>query len=538
MYIQKYKKNVKGVEYFTYFIAESYRENGKVKRRHLANLSGFPIEAINGFSDVLKNLNNTSTNINSNNININNLDDTLGKSFGALYVFNEMMKKNGISKALGNSKQARLAILQICSRIIAPDSRNAIANEWADSQAIEEVLKLTKWNEDSLYINLKWIAENQSKIEKSLFKSRHKNVPIKNIYLYDVTSSYFEGKENELAFYGYNRDKKKGKTQIVIGLLCDSFGYPVSIEVFNGNTADTKTVSNQLKKLSNLFGVKNVIFVGDRGMIKSNQIEEINEINFNYITAITKNQIESLIKNKSIQIELFNEKITEVECDNVRYVLRKNPYRTVEIQQIRKEKKEIIENKIEEFNKFLMTHPKSKTKTYIEKTKSLIKKFKLNFYLDINIDNDNRKIKLIENTEKLKEEEMLDGCYIIKSDISKNDATAEEIHSRYKDLSFVEQAFRTLKQSIEEIRPIYVRKESHTRGHVFICMLAYIVIRDLQLACEKLKRTRKGLISTLDSVKYNEIKIKQIVIKKRPKNIPQKVQDILDCLKINLPNYL
>ena len=154
--------------------------------------------------------------------------------------------------------------------------------------------------------------------------------------MYDVTSSYFEGTENELAAYGYNRDGKKGKMQIVIGLLCDEQGYPISVEVFKGNTQDTATLASQFKKLQTRFGIENVIMVGDRGMIKSASIATISELNWYYITAITKPQVETLLKNGDIQLELFIDEL--IEIDEVRYVLHRNPIRAVEIQESRNQK--------------------------------------------------------------------------------------------------------------------------------------------------------------------------------------------------------
>jgi transposase len=146
-----------------------------------------------------------------------------------------------------------------------------------------------------------------------------------------------EGTENELAAYGYNRDGKRGKMQIVIGLLCDQDGYPMSVQVFDGNMGDVKTVSDQLQKLQHQFGVEQVVFVGDRGMIKSASIKEITELKWFYITAITKPQIEKLIKQKVFQLELFTDELMEVKQENIRYVLHRNPVRAKEISEKRKQ---------------------------------------------------------------------------------------------------------------------------------------------------------------------------------------------------------
>ena len=183
------------------------------------------------------------------------------------------------------------------------------------------------------YPNLAWLAENQARIEQQLFKQLHPN-GCSDLFLYDVTSSYLEGDYNALAAWGYNRDGKPGKKQIVIGLLCDSQGRALSIEVFAGNTGDPKTVGSQIQKVVQRFGGKGVTFVGDRGMIKGPQIKELGQEHFHYITAISKPQIESLLKKKVFPMELFDTTVSEVASipEKVRYILRRNPQRALETQ--------------------------------------------------------------------------------------------------------------------------------------------------------------------------------------------------------------
>ncbi len=184
--------------------------------------------------------------------------------------------------------------------------------------------------EDNLYENLSWLAENQESIEKRLFALRRgQSKP--ELFLYDVTSSYLEGDQNALADWGYNRDKKRGKKQIVIGLLCDDQGEPVSAEVFTGNTLDPQTFGAQVKKVAERFGCERVTVVGDRGMIKTAQVEDLTEVGFHYITAITKPQIRSLIKKGVFQLELFDQQLCEIKDNGVRYVLRRNPLRAKEM---------------------------------------------------------------------------------------------------------------------------------------------------------------------------------------------------------------
>jgi len=186
---------------------ENYREGKKVKHRIISNLSKWPEHLVAGLDKLLK-----GEKINT----VDDLQPSLGKSFGAILTVLEISKRLGIKQALGNTTKSSLALFQIAGRIISQGSRNYLANQWVKGQAVEEVFKLKKINEDKLYSNLVWLSQNQQTIERKIYKYRCKDKPVKEIFLYDVTSSYLEGNQNELAAYGYNRDKKKGKKQIVI----------------------------------------------------------------------------------------------------------------------------------------------------------------------------------------------------------------------------------------------------------------------------------------------------------------------------------
>ena len=214
--------------------------------------------------------------------------------------------------------------------VIAQGSRLS-AVRLAQQQAACDVLGITEsFHEDDLYQAMDWLETKQEEIEERLFQLRYKNKK-PYFYLYDVTSSYLEGEQNELGAYGYNRDKKRGKKQIVIGLMTDDEGYPIAIEVFQGNTQDTQTVHNQIEKMAKRFGVSHVTLIGDKGMIKKTQVEELKAIDFHYITAITKPQIETLLKSGVIQLGLFDEDLAEVKDQGERYILRRNPIRAQEI---------------------------------------------------------------------------------------------------------------------------------------------------------------------------------------------------------------
>jgi len=196
------------------------------------------------------------------------------------------------------------------------------------------------------------------------------------LFLYDVTSSYLEGEDNAFGAYGYNRDGKKGKKQIVIGLLCDEDGTPVSTEVFRGNTQDPQTFGAQVRKASQRFGCQRVTFVGDRGMIKSGQIEELAKAGFHYITAITKPQIDTLLSGGVLQMALFDDSLCEVEQESVRYVLRRNPVRAEEIAATRVGKQASVAALLQERNQYLAGHAKAKVSAAAKKVRAKIARLK------------------------------------------------------------------------------------------------------------------------------------------------------------------
>lgn len=382
---------------------------------------------------------------------------------------------------------------------------------------------------------MEWLSENQEKIEDKIFKQRANKQNIKTVYLYDVTSSYLEGTQNELATYGYNRDKKLGKKQIVVGLLTDDLGYPVSVEVFKGNTSDTKTVSNQLKKLKTRFGVERVVFVGDKGMIKSSQIEEINseEYKWNYLTTITKGQIKTLISQNVIQLDLFAEKVCEIKTeDNIRYILRKNPERAKALQENRLLKIEKIKSIISEQNTYLKEHKKASPEVAERKIKTKISRLKLKDIIQISVDN--RIIKTSIDQKVLIKVSELDGCYVVKTDVSATELDAQTAHDRYKDLVKVEFAFRTMKTTLEEIRPVFVRKQANTRGHVFVVMLAYMIIKYIAEALSEYDFSRKYIFESLDKINYIQYQYEGKIINTMPKKISADQQKILKALKIKL----
>ncbi len=524
---QKYQRN--GRNYRRTLLRNSYRKEGKICHDTIANLSKCSDEEINALKFALKN----KSLIASKQIPGCDVKTHQGLSVGAVWLLHKMSKRIGIQKALGNSKQAGLALWLVISAVIGCVSRLS-AVRLAKSHAACDILNLESFCEDDLYKTLDWLNEQQSQIENKLFGYRYQNRK-PNLFLYDVTSSYFEGDKNELAAYGYNRDKKKGKKQVVIGLLTDDEGYPVSCEVFEGNTKDTATFKNQVDKIVNRFGIKKVTFVGDRGMIKSAQIEDLSEEDFFFITAITKPQIEKMLKDGLFQMDLFETQVCEVKHDNVRYVLRRNPIREMEIREVRNGKLMSLKKLCKKKSEYLSKHPRAKVPTATKEINNFAKKLKIDDWVKVNARE--REFDIEIDKDKLTEIEKLDGCYAIKSNVSSADASKETIHARYKDLADVEWAFRTMKTTLLHIRGIFVRKENRTRAHVFTSMLAYMLAYELRRLWQDEEITIEEGIEELSSVCATEVIIGGIAIQTVP--TPRQMgQQLLAKANVTLPDAI
>lgn len=535
MYITRPKRtSSNGKTYETILLRESYREEGKVKNRTIANFTHCNpadvaiIELALKHKDNLANL--LSTSSSSETITLRE-----GLSVGAVWAIDQVAQRVGIKTALGKDFQGQLALYQIMARLIEQGSRLS-AVRLAKVHALPDVLGMTQgFSEDHLYENLQWLSERQEIIEQSLFATRRKNRKT-DLFLYDVTSSYLEGQHNELAAYGYNRDQKKGKKQIVVGLLCDEEGDPVSVQVFEGNTQDTQTFSDQIKKVAERFHCPRVTFVGDRGMIKSLAIEELTAQGFHYITAITKPQIKTLMKRNVIQLEFFDENLCEVEDDGVRYILRRNPERVELLARNRADKHKAIEALLAEKNAYLQDHPKADETVARQKVEMKIARLKLSPWMRVTCTE--RNLKLEWDEAALAEATRLDGCYVLRTDLSEEAADRQTIHSRYKELSEVEWAFRTSKTGHLELRPIHVRKEESTRGHVFIVMLAYLIRRELEKAWSGLDVTVEEGLKQLSTLCTMEIEIQG---KGTCHQIPEpreQSQALLQALNIRMPHAI
>lgn len=510
-------------------LRESFRKNGKVNTRTIANLTHCNPSEVTAIRLALQHKDDLGA-LKS----LKEVEVEQGLSVGAAWLVYQVAREIGIEAALGKDRAGKLALWQVMARVINQGSRLS-AVRLAQVHAACDILGMREgFNEDDLYDNLGWLAENQSQIEERLYSKRYTEKK-PELFLYDVTSSYLEGECNELSDWGYNRDKKRDKKQVVLGLLCDERGDPVCIQVYRGNTQDYKTFEGQIKKVAVKFGCQRVTLVGDRGMIKSRQITALGEAQFHYITAITKPQIEKLLREGVFQMELFDQALCEVEQAGTRYVLRRNPERVKEIVTMRQGKKGSIEKLCDQANGYLIEHRRARVATQLKKIEKKLEQLKVSGWLRVMAEG--KRLELREDAAALAEEAKLDGCYVIKSDLPK-EITSQVIHDRYKDLVQVEQAFRTCKTGLLEMRPWYVTKEKSTRGHALVVMLAYLITHYLQQVWAGFNLTVEEGLAQLSLIASTKITIKgqescQCIT--RPGSMTAK---LLEAANIHLPQTL
>src|SRR5438094_2214997 len=504
MYIDTSHITRGGKTYTRHLLRESYRAHGKVLHRTIANLSHCSTAEIEALRLALRHKETLE--------HLGSIQDAItlrqGLSFGAVWTVYHVARRLGIAQALGTTREGKLALWQVIARVIDQGSRLS-AVRLAMAHAACDVLGLDTFDEDALYENLDWLAGAQAAIEDRLYAQHTRTKPI-NLFLYDVTSSYLEGTQNALAAFGYNRDGKKGKRQIVIGLLCDEDGYPVSIEVFPGNTQDPHTFATQITKVKARFGVQAITFVGDRGMIKGQQVEDLAQHGFHYITAITKPQIEKLLRTGTLQMDLFDHELAEVLTDEgIRYVLRRNPVRAQEVRDTRHAKLATLQAQVAKHNQYLADHPRAHVPGALQKLVARAKTLRLSDWVELTVEE--RTITLTVKTSAQQEAAKLDGCYVLKTDLAPAQAPKELVHDRYKDLASVEYAFRTCKTAHLEVRPIFLRLAERTRAHAFVVMLAYQIIHYLTACWSPLDITVEEGLHALTTLCLVEVS---------PKNAP------------------
>lgn len=458
----------------TILIRESFREKGKVKTHTIANITHWDparIEALRralrgDFDGVLE-----------------NRPFVCGPIFGVLFVLKSITDRLGITKALGKNAYAGLALFLILARVAHQGSRLS-AVRWAQNHAVNELIGIPSFDEDDLYDTLDWLSFRQEQIENRLFQEYvKKQGSPPALVLYDVTSAYLEGTCNDLAAFGYNRDNKRGKMQIVIGLLTGPDGEPLGVKVFDGNTSDVQTVNDQIDLIKSRFGIQEVVFVGDRGMVKTKGKLALHESGFNYITALTDPQIRKLLKSNVLQMELFDERLHEVQQGSVRYILRRNESIRTKEERRREDKLQKLAELIEKRNTFVQGSNRANPEAGLRSVLTWTRKHRLVSFVSLSL-KDRELVCLIDESAKT-QAALLDGCYVIETDVAQTVLDTQSIHDRYKDLQQVERDFRTLKTALLEVRPIFLRNGARTKAHVFVAMLALKVVREIRQKLSK-----------------------------------------------------
>ncbi|MEW6350509.1 MAG: IS1634 family transposase [Thermodesulfobacteriota bacterium] len=379
------------------------------------------------------------------------------------------------------SRKKTLCVAMIVARILDPCSKLATCRELDEespSHSLGEVLGIGQVDVDEMYGAMDWLLTRQSGIEDG-FARRHLSEGA--LCLYDVTSSYFEGRKCPLAKRGLNRDGKKGKLQIVIGLLCNAQGCPVSIEVFDGNTADPKTLVPQIEKLRTRFGLGRVVPVRDRGMITDARLVEDVRPNagLDWITALRAPAIRELADAGLVQLSLLDQmdlaEITHPDYPGERLIVCRNPLLAEDRARTRQE---LIEATEKGLNKIVEATTRSKrrlkgTDKIAMKVGKALGRFKVGKYFKTEITDES--FRYCRNKDRIDRDAELDGFYVIRTNVPGEELSASDTVRAYKSLSVVERAFRSLKTVDLKIRPIHHHLGDRVKAHVFLCMLAYYV---------------------------------------------------------------
>ena len=456
-------------------LRESYRHGGKVRKRTLANLTQWPPEIVAGLTALIK----------GGNVALDGDGFEIERSLphGHVAATLGILHDLGLHKVIATrrSRQRDLVVAMIVARIIDPRPKLATArglNAETAFTSLGEVLGLGAIDENDLYAAMDWLLARQGRIEEALAQ-RHLHDG--TLVLYDLSSSYFEGKTCPLARLGYSRDGKKGTLQIVYGLLCDVEGRPIAIEVFEGNTGDPATLATQVDKIRNRFGLARVVLVGDRGMITEARIrEDLDGIEgLSWITALRGPAIRELVTAGHLQPSLFDEidmaEITSPDYPDQRLIVCRNPLLA---EQRRHKRQELLEATERDLEKVVTAvtrtrRPLRGADKIGLRVGRIINNYKVAKHFDIRIGDDS--LTYERKAERIAEEAALDGFYVIRTDVPAATLDTEQTVRAYKGLSKVERAFRSLKTVDLKVRPIHHRTSDRVRAHVLLCMLAYYV---------------------------------------------------------------
>jgi hypothetical protein len=461
-------------EYTNTLLRRSYREGGKVKKETLANLSRLPPEAIDAVRATLR-------------------GEVLVAAGGAFEIERSlpaghvtaalaMARRLELGRLLDRqpSRERDLVLAMICQRAIYPASKLATVRAFSQSTLADE-LAVSNADEDDLYEAMDWLVARQERIEDRLAR-RH--LADGELVLYDVSSSYFEGRACELARLGYSRDQKRGTPQIIYGLLCDKPGRPIAVEVFSGELHDDKTLPSQIDKLKTRFGLGRVVVVSDRGMVTKANLELLREQGTGWITALKAPQIGKLVRDGALQLSLFDEhnlaEISAEEYPGERLIVCRNPLVAAERTRKREELLAATERGLAEIAQRVERGTLKGADQIGLAAGPALKRYRVKKHFEVKITDTTFTYQ--RKSEQINAEAALDGIYVLRTSVTDRELDSGEVVRSYKQLKVVERAFHTLKGPELEIRPIHHRLEDRVRAHVFLCMLAYYLTWHLRQA--------------------------------------------------------
>jgi transposase len=454
-------------------LRESYREGGKVRKRTLCNLSDWPTAHVEGLRGVLK-----GGIVIAPERDAFTVTRSLPHGHAALVL--GTARNIGLDGFIGpdGNRCRDLVLAMIVARIIDPGSKLALARTLSPdtgASSLGTILGLGEVDEDELYAALDWLRERQSAIETALAKRHLKNG---TLVLYDVSSSYMEGNCCPLAHRGYSRDGRKGTLQIVYGLLCAPDGCPVSIEVFDGNTGDPKTLAVQVEKLKQRFGLDHMVLVGDRGMITQARLtEDVKAAGLDWITALRGPAIKDLMASGVLQLSLFDERdmasITSPDFPAERLIVCRNPDLAAKRAHKRQALLEATERDLARIRVAVARrrNPLRGATEIALAVGAVVEKHKMRKHFDLDITD--TKLTFARKTEAIAAEAATDGIYIVRTNLSPEVLDDAAAVRSYKSLSQVERAFRCIKTVDLQVRPVHHWLADRVRAHVFLCMLAY-----------------------------------------------------------------
>lgn len=451
-------------------LREAWREGTRIRKRTLANLSDWSPDQVEAFRRVLKGHKLVAVD------DVFSIERSL--PHGHVQAVLETIGRLGLDKMISSRRcrERDLVIAMIAEQLISPCSKLATTRAWHTTTLAEE-LAVTDANEDELYAALDWLHARQGSIEKKLAA---KHLGEGSTVLYDVSSSYYEGRTCPLVRHGHNRDRKKGRPIVVYGVMTDGEGRPVAVQVYPGNTVDSKTVPDQVEKLRERFGLTDVMLVGDRGMLTRTQIAQLQEHpGLSWISALRSREIRDLAERSDLQMSLFDQRnlaeITSSEYPGERLIACLNPYLAEE----RRRKREDLLAATEQNLARIAREVSRRTRKPLDRAEiamkvgKVIQRYKMSkhFLLEIG----DGEFRWRRNDESIAREAALDGVYVLRTNAPAEKLTAPDVVCRYKSLSQVEHLFRTLKSIDLQVRPIRHHREERVRAHILLCMLAYYV---------------------------------------------------------------